>query len=321
MPATQDALVRLGVELRKDLGYAFRGIRFVERSEAVSADFPSGCGIGIRRTQLHECLLSEAERSGVRLLWKTPVTGIEAGGVRLTNRLVPARWIIGADGGHSRVRRWSNLDATVTRRQRFATRRHYRVRPWSEFMEIYWGNCVQGYVTPIGAEEVCVVMMGETAEEVKFEWALNALPRLRERLTGGELSSRERGAITVMHSLARVWRDNVALVGDASGGVDAITGEGLRLAFRQAAALAESLERGDLRKYQSEHRRMARRPMWMGMMLKQLGRYDGLRQRTVKTLSRNPGLFGQLLAVHVGRATGREVLTAGAALGWQLLAS
>jgi flavin-dependent dehydrogenase len=321
MPATQEALTRLGVELPADLGYAFRGIRLVEKSEAVSADFPSGRGIGIRRTQLHECLRSEAEKSGVRLLWKTPVMGIEAGGVRLTNGLVPARWIVGADGGHSRVRRWSELDTAVTHRQRFATRRHYSVRPWSEFMEIYWGNRVQGYMTPIGPEEVCVVMMGESVEDVKFERALTELPRLHKQLAGGELSSRERGAITVMHSLARVWRGNVALVGDASGGVDAITGEGLRLAFRQSAALAEALERGDLRGYQSEHCRMARRPMWMGTMLKQLGRYDTLRERTLKMLSRNPGLFERLLAVHVGRATRREVLTAGAALGWQLLAS
>jgi flavin-dependent dehydrogenase len=321
MPATQEALARLGVELPTNIGYAFRGIRFVEKSEAVSADFPSGYGIGIRRTQLHECLRSEAEKSGVRLLWKTPVMGIEAGGVRLTNGLVPTRWIIGADGSHSRVRRWSELDTAVTHRQRFATRRHYKVRPWSEFMEIYWGNRVQGYVTPIGTEEVCVVMMGETFEDVKFDRALSALPKLRERLASSELSSRERGAITVMHSLERVWRGNVALVGDASGGVDAITGEGLRLAFQQAAVLAEGLASGDLRRYQSEHRMLARRPSWMGTMLKQLGRYDGVRERTLKMLHGNPELFGRLLAVHVGRATPKEVMVTGAALGWQLLGS
>ncbi len=321
MPATQEALARLGVELPMNLGYAFKGIRFVEKSEAVSADFPNGRGVGIRRTQLHECLRSEAEKSEVRLLWKTPVMGIEAGGVRLKSGIEPARWIIGADGGHSRVRRWSQLEGTVTRRQRFATRRHYRVKPWLEFMEIYWGPYVQGYVTPIASEEVCVVMMGERVEDVKFERALSVLPRLRERLAGGELSSRERGAITVMHSLERVWRGNVALVGDASGGVDAITGEGMRLAFRQADSLAEALVRGDLGGYQREHRRLARRPMWMGTMLKQLGRYDGLRERTLKMLSRNPGLFGQLLAVHVGRATPGEVVVTGAALGWQFLAS
>ena len=321
MPATQEALAKLGAELPANIGHEFRGIRFVENSEAVAADFPSGRGIGVRRTHLHEHLRNAAESSGVRLLWKTPVMGIEAGGVRLKAEFVPARWIIGADGGHSRVRRWSDLDAAVTHRQRFAIRRHYRVNPWSEFMEIYWGPYVQGYVTPIGNEEVCVVMMGDTVEHVKFERALGVLPQLRERLAGSELTSRERGAITMMHSLERVWRGNVALVGDASGGVDAITGEGLRLAFLQADALADTMQSGDLRGYQRKHRKLARRPFWMGTMLKQLGRYDGVREHALKMLSRNPGLFGRLLAVHVGRATPGEAMGTGAALGWQFLAS
>ena len=321
MPATQEALGCLGVELPGSLGYRFKGIRFLEQTAEVGADFPHGAGMGIRRTVLHEFLVSEAEKSGAELLWKAPVVGIESGGVLLSNRFVPARWIIGADGGHSRVRRWSELDSTVANRQRFATRRHYRQRPWSEYAEIYWGPRVQGYVTPIGSEEVCVVMMGETVQDVEFERALSVLPKLRERLAGAQLSSRERGAITTMQSLARVWRDNVALVGDASGGVDAITGEGLRLAFQQAAALAEAMERGNLQEYQRAHRKIGRRALWMGAMLKRLGRYDRLRGRALKTLSENPGLFARLLAVHVGCATGGDVVAAGATLGWQLLAN
>ena len=319
MPGTQEALGRLGVELPADVGYRFNGIRFLDKSAAVGADFPHGRGIGIRRTVLHEVLVREAERSGVKLLWKTPVSGIESGGVRLNSGVVPARWIIGADGGHSRVCHWCELDSTVSNHQRFAMRRHYRVRPWSEFMEIYWGPRVQAYVTPIACEEVCVVMMGEKVVDVEFDRALSVLPKLRARLDGAELGSRERGASTAMQSLARVWRDNVALVGDASGGVDAITGEGLRLAFQQAVALAEAMEREDLREYQQAHSKIVRRPLWMGAMLQGLGRYDRLRGRTLKMLGRNPELFARLLAVHVGCATSGEVVTAGAALGWQLL--
>jgi flavin-dependent dehydrogenase len=319
MPSTQEALGRLGVELPASMGYRFRGIRFLEQSAEVAAQFPHGRGIGIRRTLLHEFLVREAEKSGAKLLWKTPVSGIESEGVRLNGGIVSAQWIIGADGGQSRVRRWSELDSTVTNRQRFATRRHYRVRPWSEFMEIYWGPRMQGYVTPIASEEVCVVMIGETVEDVDFERALEVLPKLHERLSGAEFGSRERGAVTAMQSLARVWRDNVALVGDASGGVDAITGEGLRLAFQQAVALAEAMERGDLREYQRAHRKITRRPLWMGAMLQRLGRHDRLRGRALKMLSGNRELFAGLLAVHVGCATGRDVVATSAALGWQLL--
>ncbi len=71
-------------------------------------------------------------------------------------------------------------------------------------------------------------------------------PELARRIGGAELTGRERGAITMTRKFRHVQRGNVALVGDASGSVDAITGEGLALGFRQAMALADALERGDL---------------------------------------------------------------------------
>ena len=120
-------------------------------------------------------------------------------------------------------------------------------------------------------------------------------------------------------SLKRVWRDNIALVGDASGGVDAITGEGLRLTFRQAAAVAQAMEHGNLADYQREHRKLAYRPALMATILQRLAQYDALRMRTLKILRQNPELFARLLAVHVGCSTSGNIVAAGAALGWQLL--
>ena len=319
MPGTRAALSELGVKLPSGAGYRFRGIRFVQDDAQVAAEFPEGQGIGVRRTLLHEALILEAEKCGVEMLWKTPVMGVANSAVRLNGRDVAARWIVGADGGHSRVRRWAELDASVMRSHRSASRRHYRVRPWSEFMEIYWGRGVQAYVTPIASEEICIVTMGGFGEDVEFEEALEVLPQLRARLAGVELCSRERGAITSMQSLARVWRGNVALVGDASGGVDAITGEGLRLAFQQAQALAEAMERGDLQEYGRVHRQLARRPLWMGRMMLQFARYDGVRARALRMLSAKPELFARTLAMHVGWSTTKDVVATGAQLGWQFL--
>lgn len=320
MPATRDALSELGVELAACLGYRFRGIRFVQGTTQVAADFPTGQGIGVRRTLLHELLIRRAEQCGVKLLWKTPVLGIDPEGVRVARGTIPARWIVGADGGHSQVRRWSKLDSAVTNSHRFASRRHYRVRPWPQFMEIHWGPRVQAYVTPISREEVCIVTLAETKDDASFERALHVLPTLRAKLADAQLCSRERGAITAMHSLARVWRGNVALVGDASGGVDAITGEGLRLAFCQAPAIADAMVAGDLREYGCVHQQLARRPLWMGRMMLQLGRYSALRSRTFRLLQRKPELFARLLAIHVGHATSRDIVSTGAQLGWQFLA-
>ena len=64
------------------------------------------------------------------------------------------------------------------------------------------------------------------------------------------------GAVSVTRKLPLVWRENLALIGEASGSVDAITGEGLTVAFQQALALAEALAAGDLQLYQAAHRRI-----------------------------------------------------------------
>jgi flavin-dependent dehydrogenase len=321
MPETQAALRELGITPDSSTGYEFRGIEFIQKSSRFAAKFPNGRGMGLRRPILHATLVANAEKSGVRLLWKTPVTGITPEGVQLKNGLVPARWIVGADGCGSRVRRWSGLETIVQRTQRFASPRHYRVQPWSDYMEIYWATGAQAYVTPIGREEVCIVVMAEKLEDADFAKVLEDLPDLRERLNGAELASRERGAISVMCRLKNVACGNVALVGDASGGVDAITGEGLRLAFRQSLALAAAIEANDMQRYEEAHRELARRPMRMGKLMLLLGRNEALRQRSFGVLASKPQLFEDLLAVHVGRATPAQMVSTSVQLGWRFLSA
>jgi flavin-dependent dehydrogenase len=320
MPETLADLQALGAEIDPGEGQKFRGICFVQDDARVFADFPQGQGIGLRRPLLHERLVARAEECGVQLLWKTPVSGIDAEGVQLSHGKILARWIVGTDGQGSRVRRWSGLETTKRSKRRHASRRHYRVKPWSNYMEIYWGSHAQAYVTPIGSEEVCIVMMSERAEHASFDSALRDLPELKEKLGSAELSSRERGAVTLMRSLHNVQRRNVALVGDASGGVDAITGEGLRLAFRQAFALADAMVVGDLRQYEQAHRELVKRPMLMGNLMLWLGRNPRIRGRVFRALRSKPDLFARLLATHGGQATSAELLSTGALLGWRLLA-
>jgi menaquinone-9 beta-reductase len=321
MPETLAALAQLGMKLPGGSGHQFRGIRFLDSDAEAAADFPAGEGIGIRRTRLHEMLIAEAENCGVNLLWKTPIVGIVNHGVYLNGGTVQAKWIVGADGGRSRVRQWCDLNSGATASHRVTTRRHYRVRPWTEYMEIYWAERIQAYVTAVSREEVCIVTLGETPEAADFDHVLNLLPVLRERLSGAELTSRERGAVTAMQLLPRVWQGSVALVGDASGGVDAITGEGLRLAFQQSHALAEAMHAGDLRLYGRAHKELLRRPLWMGKLMLQFGRCGEMRSRAMKIFSHNPELFQRLLAIYVGHSSTKATLTAGLELGWQFLAS
>jgi 2-polyprenyl-6-methoxyphenol hydroxylase-like FAD-dependent oxidoreductase len=170
MPDSIEALRRLGVVLEPRDGFPLRGIRFVDHQHSIAAGFPSGGGVGLRRTVLHRKMLDRAENVGVRFLWSTPVTGIDAGLVKLGGRgAVASRWIVGADGGQSRVRRWAGLDSAGRQRARIACRGHFAVTPWSEGVEIHWGDSIQAYVTPVSPVEVCVVVVSNQPTRDLFQ--------------------------------------------------------------------------------------------------------------------------------------------------------
>jgi menaquinone-9 beta-reductase len=310
MPDTLRVLERLGVTIDPEQGRAFRGIRFIHDGIKVDASFPTRDGIGVRRVVLHQLLVERAQAVGVQLLWETPVA--------LGREPVKARWIIGADGGSSRVRRLACLDDYERESVRFGFRRHYRIAPWSTHMELHWGSGCQVYVTPVSPYDVCVALISRDPH-LRLDTALARFPILRDRLAGAPVASSERGAVSASRRLSSVVRGNVALIGDASGSVDAITGEGLSLAFHQAFSLADALQRGNLALYGAEHRRLMRRPALMADALLLIDRFPALRDRALRALSIRPNLFARLLAMHVGELPAPQFAAAIVALGWSLL--
>ncbi len=320
LPDAVAALRELGVKMREEDGHALRGIQFENDGSSVSARFPDAHGLGVRREILHQRMMERAQDCGVSLLWNTPVTAVNEGGVTAGGNKIQARWVIGADGRGSRVRRWSGLESLGRQRVRFAFRVHYRLEPWSDFTEIHWAEESQAYVTPVGPQEICIVLIS-MKPDLRFDESLLSFPKLAERLKGAARASAERGAVTNMAKLKRVYRGNVGLIGDASGSVDAITAEGLSLSFRQASALADALEAGDLRHYQKAHRRMTRRPWQVGQLLLMLGHQTGLRKRTMRSLAAAPQLFERMLAYEMGETRPLELATAGAIFGWKFLAA
>lgn len=318
MPNTLEALRELGVVISPGDGQLFRGIRFVDAVSSAEASFLGVSGMGLRRTVLHQKMVEHAQDCGVTLRWNTPVAGLSESGAIVGGAALQARWIIGADGIHSRVRRWIGLDKDGRQEVRFAQRQHYRVKAWTEYMEIHWGQTMQAYVTPLGNGETCVALISRDPK-MRLENAWPEFPTLAANLRDAVPSSTERGAVTVTRRLNRVYRGNIALVGDASGSVDAITGEGLCLSFRQAIALADALKTGKLEKYQIAHRSFEQRPHIMGRLLLALDRYPSLRRRALKALRDDPELFSHLLEIHRGENSPRFLAAAGMRLGWQFL--
>jgi 2-polyprenyl-6-methoxyphenol hydroxylase-like FAD-dependent oxidoreductase len=318
MPDGIAAAGALGIPLEQTAGHPFCGIRFLGNGVSVEADFPNGHGLGVRRTALHGIMVDRALAYGVRLLWGVRVSGFTGDRVMVDDRSVRTRWIVGADGGNSIVRRWAGLEEFERDSRRFAFRRHYSAAPWSDFMEIHWGDGCQMYVTPVASSEVCVVLISRDPH-LRMEAALARFPQLQVCLASAAISSRERGGITLSRRLRAVVNRRVALVGDASGSVDAITGEGLCLLFQHAVLLAAALEGGDLARYQEEHRRLTRRPEMMADLMLLLDRRRRLRGRTLQAFAAKPSLFTRMLATHVGELSFFDFAANGLALGWQLL--
>jgi flavin-dependent dehydrogenase len=332
MPDTIAALTHLGIDPRtldKIDSHPLRGIRFLATDRSgqhlsTQATFPEGEGRGIRRTLLHQLLLDRATALGVRFSWQTVVQKIEPGQkvepaqgpglgqggtrsrfqsrpqVRTSRHTVRPRFIIGADGHQSRVRAWAGLDRSVTSARRIGLRQHFAITPWIDLVEVYWSDHGQAYVTPVSPTEICIAFVADHKFS-SIQHALSHFPQLQQRLRSARPSNTPRGSITLSRKLHRVTRGDIALIGDASGSVDAVTGEGLGLCFRQALALGEALRAGNLAQYQQAHLDLQRRPHFMARTMLLLDSSPRLRNRALNALQRRPQIFQQLLGIHVGQ--------------------
>jgi len=302
MPSGVASLREMGVVVPEQGCSPFIGIRYLDpqaRLPLAEAEFPHGQGLGVRRLFLHQALIDRAHALGADLRWNTTVTGLTQGGVMLEGGEVLGNVIVGADGLHSRVRRWAGLERDVTGAVRFGVRRHYTIAPWSPFVEVTWADNAEAYLTPVGPERVGLGFIW-TGGPARYDALLRRFPGLHERLADAPFESTARGAGPFLQGTRGVVSGSVALVGDASGYVDAISGEGIAIAFHEASSLVRCAVAGRMNTYGREHRRITRGYRLTVALLLSIVSRPRLRRRVLFALSREPEVFRYMLGLNDG---------------------
>lgn len=312
LPGGVAALERAGVLplLSPAESAPLEGVRYLQEDGSFAEGrFPAPRGLGVRRTALAAALTARARTLGVELRAPCAAHGHRrtAEGIELATAEGPiaAKLLVAADGLASRLRREEGLEIPAAGPRRFGLRRHYEVRPWSPFVEVHLAEGAEAYVTPVGPDRVGVALLwsGARPPGLAFDALLPRFPALAARLGGAAPTSRLRGAGPLARAARARVADRLALVGDAAGYIDALTGEGLSLAFRCADALGdllpEALARGATREalwpYELAFQRIFRKYAWLTRGLLHLTARPRLRRPLVRWLGQNPRAFDLLL--------------------------
>jgi flavin-dependent dehydrogenase len=299
LPQGVAALKALGVFLPPESAFPFRGICFFDENHSVRADFPDETGLSVRRVKLHQLLVDHAMDTGVQFRWGGRVTQIDQHTVTTPLERFSYDWLVGADGHNSQVRKWAGLDPRTPRKKRFGFCSHFNLEPWSDVAEVHWAHGCQIFITPMRGREVGVAVISRDPQ-FRFDQAIKRFPFLAEKLYGVEPATRELGDTTSLRILPAVTSGRVALIGDASGTVDAVTGHGLSLSFQQAISLAESMEQRDLASYETSHKQIASIAITMTRLMLLMSESDWIRRRTLRLFQITPSLFARMLAIHTG---------------------
>jgi flavin-dependent dehydrogenase len=310
MPAAVQRLTALGVAPE---GHPLRGIRYLDERHQADAPFRHGHGLGVRRTVLHAALAERAAALGIPVVPRR-VSGFDRLDGHVTAAGVEARYLVAADGLHSTIRRALEREAAAgtgggnraagriglgggnraaggngtgagngaarhPAPPRYGLRRHYRIPPWTDLVEVYWSASAEAYVTPVSPDTVGVALLfakprrtaspaangsgprDAAGTDGDYEARIAAFPALVDRLGAAPCASEVRGAGPLRHDVTRRVYGRVLLVGDASGYLDALTGEGIGVGLAQADALAHCLAAGRPQEYERAWRRVSG-PAW-----------------------------------------------------------
>jgi len=331
LPAAWEVLSDLGIAERLTQRGTIRGITY-----GLAGEFVSGAlrkpAFGVQRSHLMQAFTEALAAStvevwrGTRLQELTVLKdGLElslrgAGGGVQRER---CGFLVGADGLHSTVRRKAGLESARPRRfYRWGTRCYFRSRESREQVQVNLGPGLESYLTPLGAGLFGLAFLwspqtlGRPLPGKGKVWErllrlmgpgfLETLPSPLGDPWGDDraIGPLQQGVVSPLHPGGRI-----ALVGDAAGYLDALTGEGLCLGLRQARSLANCILEERLGDYPNEHRAIKRRHHYLVSGLLWLIQRPVLRKRVFRALLASPEQFAAVLGFAVEEAKWRTLLS------------
>ncbi len=334
-----DTLRDLGARPVRGMELVSHGLRTRGRFVDIGrAQAPFEHGWALRREVFDSALLDNARAQGVRVLegWRVRrllrdgagrVRGFEARDPDGAAREIHAEWTVGADGLHSRVASELGVqrDDPALRHMAFTTR--YRGAAQHDFAQAHFFH--EGYfaLAPVddGLVSVNLVLSMEAFEreglprDAAYEAWLRRVPAVREQLAGAERVDPLRGIGPLARRTTQQTFDGAALVGDACGYVDPVTGEGVFFALQGAAMLAPALlgalrtQRGDRSALDSyldgRAREIAPRARLCRWFVRAMG-HPWLAERAFGLLASRPGLADLAVSLTGDYAPPRELLRA-----------
>lgn len=295
MPGALALLGTLGLDPD---GRPLKGVAYQQGDRRVEGIFPDHPGRGVRRTTLHTMLTHAARREGVERAVDA-IAGLDNDAEGVTLRTgggdaVTVDYVLACDGLHSPTARRLGLSSphSAGRKKRYGLRQHFRLPPWSEFIDVHYTEKAEIYITPVADDEVGVAILGEKG--LSLSKALSAVPQLEERLHHASPTSQLRGAGPFPQRTNRRSSGRVLLVGDASGYVDAITGEGLRVGFEQASLAVCAITTDNPESYEASWRSATRNFRLLTSGLTALAT-SPLRPTIVPLARALPGVFGAIV--------------------------
>ena len=317
------------------IGYGHRTVGGFRRIGRSTSTFDHG--YGIRREILDEMAVRAAvQESGVRVLEQHPVSGLlrasdgRVVGVRAQDPAgdsfeLRAPFTVGADGLRSRVARHLGVWRPVPWLDRFALTTRLRRGPLREHAEVHFIAGGHLILAPVDEDWATLnLLVARTSVPAGrgnlrrfLEEHLQRAPGLTERfpaldpaepiLTCGPLASSTR---------AQTF-DGAALVGDACGFVDPLTGEGMFFAMRGAALLARALDgalharttdREALDAYDRARRREFAHRRALGLLLQRGMRHPQIVSGVLRLLAARPSLTDILMGMTGASVPPRELL-------------